>query len=71
MISNVKVANYSEYGLRSTEELRSKEKSSEFLRSVLKKNMCVVSKIENIVKTFICAGKKRVLYQMYAISNVR
>ena len=27
--------------------------------------MCVVSKIENIVKIFICAGKKRALYQMY------
>ena len=41
-----------------------------FLMSVLKK-MCVVSKIENIVKTFICAEKnvryiKCMLYQMYA-----
>ena len=49
---------------------KAKDLRKKFLMSVLKK-MGVVSKIENIVKIFICAEKKRALYQMYVISNVR
>ena len=64
-----KFAKDSKY-LSLTMVLRSKKKIQEFFRSPLKK-MCVVSKIENIVKSFICAGKKCALYQMYVISNVR
>ena len=50
--------------------LRSKTKMLSFFKSVQKK-MCVVSKMENIVKKLICAVKnvrytKCALYQMYA-----
>ena len=50
--------------------LRSKTKILSFW-DPFRKKMCVVSKMENIVKKYICAVRKCALYQMCVISNVR